>query len=1204
MSDKGEILSEAEVDFLLSAGADEPATTPSASPDDQTVTMRGDLEQINLADIFQTLSMSKMEGVLRLRNPLEERQVHCRDGYVRLHVPARMATRRLGQRLIQAGVLDGEQLRTALVGQRKDKKPLGQVLANMGLVSQEAIDEIIGVQVAEDLFSLFTWRHGAFEFWKGPPPSGDADKGYAASPEYEVNSLLLEIARRSDEWQSILAAICSLEEVPRRATELAADADLTDLHRLVWAGADGHTTYRQIADHSTYGLFEVARAARDLARDGNLVNLDDGGMVTLAAAEADTGQQKRALMLLQTLRDRPGERALGILQGMAKAIEQTGERRLAGCLLLEAAQRQTDGTTAMDLARSARAMAPHDPEILSFLRTVLVAHSNGETDELEKCTLDLLDALIEADRTPIALEIVEDARRTGTVQAAILLREVRARQKSRDIEGATRVLEELAQLHDQRGERKLATDAYDALLRMDRSRKDVQKLLATRHRTRLGRWVRTGAFVAIAAMTAGMGLVFWQQRSFTNAVAAADQEITSLLQAGDRTAAQARLQLVANDLGACEAVEDFQNRVAFAEAAEAGRQQKLLRARVNSQIALAAESLAKGELLAAMRLYEEVWQEVKLREEVSDVVKTRFDALCAQITATAKGLETRLPPPPNELLDRRDLLTNLAELQSSCPPTLLRAFAEMGQMVGGDAIPPFLTEEQTQRARRATSEAKAAFAAAKERTTAYTDALQRNDHQRELDPLFKAAVEREAANDFAGALARYRELERHTTIDAELRTHFRDRVARNATIVRLLEALHAATTAGDFAVAQQQLRALRLSFADVAFDRLVRLPLLLESAPSGAAITCNGKVVGTTPMVLQHHPAEELMLSIALDGFRSVEHTVVGDDVGAFTAQLFLLPKHSDKHGSMIDAAPARTGDLTLVVDRTGTVSARDQGWQARWSYRSGDLSGLLTAPLVHDGQVIVGSLDGDLRALHRETGELLWSMPQLPTEVPVALVGQHLLLATTDRRLHRIDLKTREERAIELPVGAATSLFAHGNLAVLVGDSGSVVAFDIASMQARWQTKIPGQSHGEAVLGQGCTFISDEQGHVVCIALATGAVRWQGDLDVEVLGPPTLVGDDVLVVTRHEILRLDAASGRKRAPIAAADQHWHGTARVVNNRLVVPLADGNLQVLDVASGQALYRLQATKRARLHMVGDQLHVADTDHTVHRFGRLR
>ena len=86
MSDGGSILDSAEVDFLLGADSGEPEPTL----EQQEVTMRGDLDQIGLFDIFQTLAMSKMEGLLRVRNPLEHRELFFRDGYARCFVPPRL----------------------------------------------------------------------------------------------------------------------------------------------------------------------------------------------------------------------------------------------------------------------------------------------------------------------------------------------------------------------------------------------------------------------------------------------------------------------------------------------------------------------------------------------------------------------------------------------------------------------------------------------------------------------------------------------------------------------------------------------------------------------------------------------------------------------------------------------------------------------------------------------------------------------------------------------------------------------------------------------------------------------------------------------------------------------------------------------------------------------------------------------------------
>src|SRR5690606_3163369 len=186
MTDNRDILNEAEVDFLLAGAAQDATTeTPSLEDGNQTVTMHGDLDQISLADIFQTLGMSKMEGVLRVRNPIEDRQIHVRDGYLRAHVPPRLALRRLGQRLVRAGLVQNEGLRAVLIAQGKEKKKIGELLVERGLVTAEAIEEIVSTQIAEDVFALFTWRHGSFEFWKGELDASQKQM-FAGCPEFEV----------------------------------------------------------------------------------------------------------------------------------------------------------------------------------------------------------------------------------------------------------------------------------------------------------------------------------------------------------------------------------------------------------------------------------------------------------------------------------------------------------------------------------------------------------------------------------------------------------------------------------------------------------------------------------------------------------------------------------------------------------------------------------------------------------------------------------------------------------------------------------------------------------------------------------------------------------------------------------------------------------------------------------------------------------
>ncbi|MEZ6037700.1 MAG: PQQ-binding-like beta-propeller repeat protein [Planctomycetota bacterium] len=1204
MTDNRELLNDAEVDFLLSGATEDGANTGASLEDgNQTVTMRGDLHQISLADIFQTLSMSKMEGVLRVRNPLEERQVFCSDGYVRILVPARLTFRRLGQRLLQAGVIHAEQLRTALLEQRKEKLPLGELLVRSGIVAQEQIDEILGMQVAEDLFSLFTWQHGSFEFFKGDPVPDSVRATFAECPEYEISSLLLEVARRSDEWQSILEALRSLDEIPARIAEPANPDDLAEAHHDVLAGADGRSTYRQIADQTTQGLFEAARAARDLVRGGILAPIDDAEMVATANALAAEGEKRRAVVLVQTLADRPGDRDLDVIQSMAQVLEVAGERRLAGMMLLEAAQQCPEAERAIEIARAARKLVPHDPGALSFLRTTLIAHDRPDSPELEKITLDLLDALIDADVLSTALELIEDAKRTGTSNLQVLTREARARQKARDSEGAINVLFELAQGYLESGNRTKTIEAYEAILRIDRSRRDAQKALAQLRRTRIGRLVRVGAAALSALLVGGMGVAWWQQHNFEQSLAQASADISALLDQGDRATARAHLEQWRASLGECEQIADLASRVSFAESAERQRLEKLRRARVNEQLAAAAAALEAGDIRQAMQLYERSAEEPSMGVEVREVVARRVQALADRMQSCAEHLASRLPPEPDQLFDRKLIAANHAELLQAAPPALIKAHGALRNLLDAGA-PALFDSDLTGRVELALQASAGPLAAADRLLGAYAEALARSATERRLDPLFKAAVEKERQHAFGEALQLYRQLEQQETGDAEMRAHFRDRVARNATIVRLLQELQAATDAGDFQVAQQHLRALRTAFTDVPFGTLVRLPLKVESVPSGAAVFCNGQELGRTPLLLARSPADETRLRVAAPGYDDHEQTILNDGQPTVLAALVLQAQAGWQHDSPLDVPPAPTGDGDLIVaDRSGTVLRTSRNGEVRWRLDTGDLSGRLSAPWLDQQVALVASLDGELRAIDIDTGAVHWKLADLPCETEPLLIDRLVLLASTDRRLHVISLDERRRTNVELPQTPHGRLLAYRDRVIVVGEQGLITCWSLPELAPAWQRDLDRFSTPTASLAGDTLVLSDDQGQLAAVDAGSGAVRWQANLGTSTFGAATVAGDAVWCATPERLLRRAVQSGAELPPIERGAVEWAGDAVACGERLIVRLRNDQLQVLDARTGEPTCRLRGGKRARALPGAGFLLVVDDNHQVRAYDRL-
>ncbi|MCA8948106.1 MAG: PQQ-binding-like beta-propeller repeat protein [Planctomycetes bacterium] len=1207
MSESGNILDNAEVEFLLDAHESAPAPNKKkedAEAQEQAVTMRGNLDQINLSDIFQTLAMSKMEGVLRVHNPLEQRHVYCCDGFVRILTPPRVIQRRIGQRLVQAGFITSDQLRSALMRQRKERHQLGQILVEDGVITQEQIEDVANVQVAEDLFSLFTWSHGTFEFYKGAVTDEALRNKFESCPEFEVSSLLLEVARRSDEWESILERISSLDELPITTCE-ESPRQLNEIEYAIFRGADGRQTYRQLAEQTTQGLFEVARVARDLVAEGLIAPISDEQMVATAEAWAEEGNPKQAVMVLQTLRDRPTDLTLDVVRGVAAVLERAGERKLAGLTLLEVAQLQSDPELALSMARDACAFAPHDPATLAFLRSTLLAHSPPDDPEIEQVTTTLIDAMLAEDQVEAALQVVDEARASGACGPAVLIREARLRQKGRDVAGAIAVFEEVAEIYRTLGDRDRLRETYEAILRIDRTRKDIQRLLHRMQQTRTARLVRAGAALVALSLLGSMGFVLWQQNRFETNVRAAGAEISELIQSGDRIAARERLVHWCNELGDCEEASDLRRQVDFADAAELQRRNQVERRRVNERLVNAAEMLDKGQLRSALVVYADLRENKDYRTEIDEVIATRLKAARTDIEEAAKIMTTRLPAAPTKLMDRRELSARLADIRGLCRPNLYVLVEDIASLYDTGEVPEFIAEEQRVELKNTLLQVRDVYSRAKRLGEAYASALELSDTQRKFDPLFKEALDRENAHDFAGALELFRRLQKAEVNDSELRTLFRDHVTRNATIVKLLEELSSATQAGNYEVAAQQLKALQLAFPDVPFDRLVRLPLRIESLPSGATVTVAGTTIGTTPCTVAYVPADPNRFALELPGFRPASATPEGAHGGVLALQLVLAPSHEFEHSSAVDTAPlAAAAGPTFLVDRGGNVSALTPGEKLpHWTFKTGDLSGLLTRPFRHGSQIVFGSLDGQLRALEGDSGRLAWSVPGLPTEIEPAQFDQFLALATTDDRLAVVDLDTHT--VTEMPLGGAgrARVLAAGNRLIVATPTG-IAAYAVPSLKRLWQQPMPNLLELRVAATESDVVAIDDRGNVACFQAKDGSENWRGVEDANVVGLPLIDGNAVIVLSQQRLVRMSLADGSRRRAVTNEEQRWISAPLQVGSRLLIGTATGEIDVLAADSGQLLYRLESSRRgARVLPWREGVVVALADRRIQLYPRL-
>ena len=117
---------------------------------------KGNLEILNLSDIFQSLAMNRHSGTLIVNDGKREKKIFFAEGEISLLSSGKR--QRLGDMLIAAGKITAEDLDLALKLQKQSRKKLGEILVEEGFCEQSDIEALLRQQIEEEIYDLFLWR--------------------------------------------------------------------------------------------------------------------------------------------------------------------------------------------------------------------------------------------------------------------------------------------------------------------------------------------------------------------------------------------------------------------------------------------------------------------------------------------------------------------------------------------------------------------------------------------------------------------------------------------------------------------------------------------------------------------------------------------------------------------------------------------------------------------------------------------------------------------------------------------------------------------------------------------------------------------------------------------------------------------------------------------------------------------------------------
>lgn len=334
--------------------------------------IEGPLKELNIHDVFQLLDLARKTGVLCVTSELRQNagMVFFERGAV-VAAEIRSNPHPLGEVLLKAGKIgEADLARARALQEGGDARRLGDILVETGAIARRELERQVRAQVEEVIFELMHWSEGYFSFEETAAPRTRAE----ATVRIPTETLLMEAARRIDEWSRIETRVPHLGVVPRLGDpqEQHGMLDLTPLEWEVVAAIDGERDVRALAELLGRSEFEVARTIYGLTSTG-VVALEDPGRAPAAPQRPDVMRLVARAEEQLDLGDAESARFVAA-EAVAAFPEQAAAHLVLGRALLAVGQLEAAEEAFLEVLR----LEPHMAAARRLLGVALVAGGRFE----------------------------------------------------------------------------------------------------------------------------------------------------------------------------------------------------------------------------------------------------------------------------------------------------------------------------------------------------------------------------------------------------------------------------------------------------------------------------------------------------------------------------------------------------------------------------------------------------------------------------------------------------------------------------------------------------------------------------------------------------------------------------------------------------------------------------------------------------------
>ncbi|HJQ68168.1 MAG TPA: DUF4388 domain-containing protein [Blastocatellia bacterium] len=233
--------------------------------------MQGQLGEKLVADLIREISANNSSGLLRLSRGKSIKAIFFESG-APVFAISNLTTEQLDNRLIKDGLASYEQIEQAKQKAGKATRP-GRALIEMGVLTEEALGEIVRDQVKGIIFSLFEWNQGDYLFDERIRATHDVTLDIPAA------DIILDGTRHIADNQPLAQVIAPNDSIVVRAKTNGAKLDsgkLMPMESYVLSRIEAPTAVSEVGALSGLSEQDAHRAVCALVAAGLLKILEEG----------------------------------------------------------------------------------------------------------------------------------------------------------------------------------------------------------------------------------------------------------------------------------------------------------------------------------------------------------------------------------------------------------------------------------------------------------------------------------------------------------------------------------------------------------------------------------------------------------------------------------------------------------------------------------------------------------------------------------------------------------------------------------------------------------------------------------------------------------------------------------------------------------------------------------------------------------------